>query len=186
MKNLFKYLPQIDAIKYTDYFLNKFLIESTFQEQLTKLTYARFTLSDLNTDTINELNKQLMSTFNFPPIDYALVFKHTVPQSIHIDGVNPVRYASLNLPLSGYENTKMIFYKSNLTVNDIIPIDAFYFPRDKVDYCGELPGSNNWVLINSSIPHQVVNCDFNNPRITLCFRFRNNPTFENLANLIKC
>jgi hypothetical protein len=184
MQNLFKFLPDLDAVRYTEYFLNDFFIEHNSYKELEQQPYILFDGTKFNKGLSKELNRYLMLTFKFPPLSNALVFKHFSDQPIHVDGTELVRNASLNLPLIGYENTRMIFYRSSIKTEDITPTDAFYFPEDSLEYCGEFPGENNWVLINSSIPHQVINSQPENPRITICFRFRGNPSFEDLCDRI--
>jgi len=182
MQQLFKHLPFLDTAEYTDYYLNKSL--SRFSHQPPEMFYLRYDLPELNTGITKNLNEQLMENLGFPSIDYALVFKHRLPQPIHIDGHSFVRQSSLNLPLIGYENTKMIFYNLKSKDEPCLHTDAFYFNEDSVEYNCELPGDNNWVLVNTSIPHRIINSDPQNPRITVCFRFKTNPTYEHLSNLI--
>ena len=73
----------------------------------------------------------------------------------------------------------MCFYN---TKSNIIPKieDAYYFKEDDVCLATELAGTNNWVLVNSAVPHNIVNVDSSNPRLTVCVRFVANPKFENL------
>jgi hypothetical protein len=73
----------------------------------------------------------------------------------------------------------MIFYKT-LVNTPLYLTDANYYLPENVEPVIELEGSNEWVLVDSSVPHNITNVDFNNPRITLCIRFNNNPKFEYL------
>ena len=122
--------------------------------------------------------QEIMSIWN------ATIFKHLSDgQSIHIDGVQVPRYSSLNLPLSGYEKTKMAFYK---VINNIEPVisNANYYSKNDVEQIDEFKCKNEWVLVNSGIPHNIQHIDKNNPRVTLCIRFKSNPTLSDLVNRI--
>lgn len=134
---------------------------------------------------VDRMNHLLMDKFNFPSLDYALIFRHRgKEQPIHADGHSFLRHASLNLPLSGFNGAKMIFYKPKAEDEAVRKADAFYFSRNSVVYDGELEGKNEWVLANSSIPHHIVNVNPMFPRLTMCFRFEGNPRFEDLAALL--
>lgn len=185
MQHLFKFLPEVDSTLYRNYFLNEFMEETNFHKRILNTTYVYFYPNEMNKPMIKKLNEQLQSLYNFPSIEYALVFKHLKTQPIHVDGHDNIRYASLNLPLSGYENTKMVFYKSKINTRDIIPTDAFYFSKDEIEFDAELPGTSDWVLVNSSVPHNIVNTNPIDPRMTICFRFKDNPSFNSLLNLVK-
>jgi hypothetical protein len=49
----------------------------------------------------------------------------------------------------------------------------------------EFDGSNNWVMINSGVPHQAIGINLNETRTTVCFRFVGNPRFESLIKNCK-
>jgi hypothetical protein len=180
----YKYLPSLNVKSYSDYFLNTFIPKNEFNEKKGTSLYVQYFRKEFYTDPmIMYLESELYKKYNFPPIDYFSIFKHESPQPIHHDGIKIPRYVSLNLPLSGFESTKMIFYK---IIGNIFPTveDANYYLPETVEPVVELEGSNEWVLVNSSIPHNITNVDFNNPRFTLCLRFASNPTIDQLLSNI--
>jgi hypothetical protein len=182
MQNFYKHFPEIDNVYWTNYFLNEFVPKYRVVEQLsdTKSLYVMYSKKDFYKNLeILKLSSLLVKKLNFPPIEYFSIFKHTYFQSIHADGKSALRYASFNLPIKGFEGTKMCFYN---TKPNIVPkvTDAYYFKEEEVYLATELESSNEWTLVNSSIPHNIVNVDFNNPRITVCIRFVGNPKFKNL------
>jgi hypothetical protein len=182
MQNFYKHFPEIDNVYWTNYFLNEFVPRYRVLEQLpnTKSSYIMYSKKDFSKNLeILKLSSLIVSKLNFPSIEYFSIFKHTYSQPIHADGKSALRYASFNLPLIGFEGTKMCFYN---TKSNIIPKieDAYYFKEDDVCLATELAGTNNWVLVNSAVPHNIVNVDSSNPRLTVCVRFVSNPKFENL------
>ena len=134
-----------------------------------------------NDDIIMALDHILQKKYNFPPIEYFIIFKHDDTQSIHHDGLHIPRYASLNLPLSGFTSTKMVFYKI-IVATPLNVVDANYYLPENVEPVAELEGSNEWVLVDSSSPHNITNINFTDPRITLCVRFMSNPTLTQLLS----
>ena len=190
--NYFAHLPTLNVEPYTDYFLNKLVPSKSelpnFDFDLKKLIYIPYLKKDLVDDpVVTELDNLLQTKYNFPPIFYFSIFRHTVHQEIHVDYTGTQRdprYASLNLPLTNYDSTKMIFYKP---ITDTPPRvgDAYFYTADQVEPVAELKGSNDWVLVNSGVPHQIVTQDLDNPRITLCIRFEGNPTFDDCYNLVR-
>jgi hypothetical protein len=181
--NYFVHIPDLEVEKYTNYFLNEFIPSRNFEGNLSNTScYIQYFRNDFYQDpVILELDLVLRKKFNFPPLEYFSIFKHTGYQAIHVDGTNIPRYASLNLPLKGHESTKMMFYEQNKSIKPRIT-DANYYDLENVLPVSELPGSNQWVLVNSNIPHNIVNVDFNNPRYTLCLRFFGNPTMSQLVD----
>ena len=181
--NHFVHLPNLDAELYTNYFLNEFIPSRNFEVNLSNTSrYIQYFRKDFSQDpVILKLDYVLRTSFNFPPIEYFSIFRHTSCQRIHVDGINIPRYASLNLPLKGYESTKMIFYEKNKGINPRVT-DANYYKLEDVYPVSELLGSNQWVLVDSNIPHNITNVDFANPRYTLCVRFYTNPTVTDLLN----
>lgn len=187
MQQYFQHFPKIDSVEWTEYFLKEFIPKYNFFENLSKSGYNYVQYHDIHMDpAIAKLSSILTSKFNFPPIDYFLIFCHkTTTQAIHVDGTYQPRYASLNLPINGYENTKMIFYKKNNPSAKIAVTDANYFNKEDLTPVAEFDGANEWVLVNSGEPHQVIGIDTANPRITVCLRFIRNPTFEKLVQNAK-
>jgi hypothetical protein len=177
----FVHLPSLNIEPYTDYFLHTFIPRVSFDKNPKELYIQYFRKDFANDPTIMSLESVLLKKYKFPPIEYFSIFKHDEAQPIHHDGMQVPRYASLNLPLKGFESTKMIFYK---TILDIPPIttDANYYLPENVEPVIELEGSNQWVLVDSSKPHNITNVDFTNPRFTLCIRFMLNPTIEKLLS----
>ena len=180
----FAHLPSLNTEPYTKYFLDTFIPKNEFNEKKGISLYVQYFKKEFYTDPmIMLLDSTLQQKYNFPPIEYFSIFKHGSPQPIHHDGIKIPRYVSLNLPLSGFESTKMIFYK---IIGNIFPTikDANYYLPETVEPVVELEGSNEWVLVDSSIPHNITNVDFNNPRFTLCIRFASNTTIDQLLSNI--
>jgi len=174
MNNYFSVLPEIESNSYRDHLLNEFIPE--YSSHLKK-TYGYFAQEHL-TPKLLELQEVLFQ-YDFPPIEYFLVFRHAVDQSIHIDGRSFVRYASLNLVLDGYEGTRMNYYD---IINDIRNrADAQYFSSTNVRFRESFDPSPNWTLVNSGVPHNIVGINPLIPRKTLGIRFIGNPTYEELA-----
>ncbi len=135
----------------------------------------------LNIQLLKKLSNDLQEQYKFPPISNFLIFCHQqASQPVHIDGTSQYRYASLNLTIKGYQNTKMMFYKQNESNMQTTISNAYYFDKQDLLLVDELKGSNDWVLINSGVPHQAIGVNLNDTRITVCIRFLGNPTFENL------
>lgn len=176
--NYFAHIPDLEVEKYTNYFLNDFIPSSDWNSQKRYIQYFTKNFMD---PIIRKLDFELQKKFNFPPVENFAIFRHNTEQAIHADGSHKIRYASLNLPLKGFESTKMVFYEKT---NDTVPkiTDAYYFAEKDVRPVTELKGSNQWVLVDSSIPHNITNVDPDNPRYTLCVRFYTNPTVTGLLN----
>jgi len=178
----FAHLPSLNTEPYTNYFLRTFMPNHDYDGNR-KIAYIQYFRKDFyNDSTIMSLERILRENFKFPPIEYFSIFKHDKAQNIHHDGIKIPRYASLNLPLSNFESTKMIFYK--IIINDVPKInDANYYSPKNVEAVIELEGSNEWVLVDSSIPHNIINTNVTGPRITLCIRFMSNPTIDQLIRM---
>jgi hypothetical protein len=145
--------------------------------------------SKFNLDPIIRLLEDtLVKEFNFPKIYYLMLFHHTFSQRIHVDGSETVRHASLNLPLSGFNSTNITWYDLTSPLNDYRinnkEYDLIDFPKSDLTPVATLLGSNYWSLVHTSKPHHVVSENYNNPRLTLCVRFKGNPSFEFLYGLI--
>lgn len=179
----FVHLPSLDTKLYTRYFLDTFIPERKFHENCTDFFIQYFRKDFSNNSVIMSLNNILQKKYKFPPIQYFSIIKHDSIQPVHHDGKEFTRHVSLNLPLQGFESTKMIFYKIILDIPPKKLREHQYLPGC-VEPISELEGSNNWVLVNSGVPHSVINIDFNNPRITLCLRFVGNPTITQLIKKI--
>ena len=187
MQSYYKHLPELDGVKWTNYFLNDFMPQYNFYTDIKSSAYNYVMYDNKNLyPRIVELDNELQQKYNFPPISYFMIFLHNKKnQPIHVDGTFTLRYASLNLPISGYENTKMIFYKKNNHNANVSISNANYLDIEDLTFADEFNGSNDWVLVNSGEPHQIVNIDVNNPRITVCFRFQGNLKFEDLIQNAK-
>jgi hypothetical protein len=179
----FAHLPSLDTEPYTNYFLHTFMPNHDYDGNR-KVAYIQYFRKDFyNDSTIMSLERILRENFKFPPIEYFIIFKHDKAQDIHHDGIKIPRYASLNLPLSNFESTKMIFYKASINTIIMNVNDANYYLPETAEPVVELEGSNEWVLVDSSIPHNITNVNFNNPRITVCLRFISNPTIDQLIKM---
>jgi hypothetical protein len=168
--NQIKYFYKVNFLetrKYTDHFL-KLISSSIFTERIAYVSL------DIDDPIITEISSILKGK-NLPPIEFFILFKHHRKQDIHKEDM----HCSLNLPLMGYENSLMHFYQMNGT-----PIKKratyYYDETDEKMIIETLPGSNEWVLVDSSVPHNIVNSDFDNPRCTVALRFLGNPTFEEI------
>jgi hypothetical protein len=179
----FTHLPDLDVETYTNYFLHTFMPKNNFDERRKSSFYIQYFRKEFYNDPkIMLLDCILQKKYNFPPMEYFSIFKHDRHQPIHHDGLKIPRYASLNLPLQGFESTKMIFYKT--LVNTPLDIsNANYYLPENVEPVIELEGNNEWVLVNSSVPHNITNSNVTNPRITLCIRFMSNPTIDQLIEM---
>jgi hypothetical protein len=184
--NYFAHLPTLSVDPYTDYFLNTFM-PLNFKEHTGLFTpYLKKDFSD--DPIIKELDNLLQTKYNFPPIFYFSIFKHNQPQKIHVDftgGKHEFRHASLNLPLSGYKSTRMIFYTEKKDTSPRLGNDAYFYDIDQVEHIAEFKGSNDWVLVNSGVPHQIIAENHNDPRITLCIRFESNPTIDECIEMVR-
>ena len=183
MSNYFKYFDEIDPKPYTDYFLNEFIKEKNFIEEVKKGITGTYIIYQANqSNMIKLLSRELTKKYNFPSISHFLLFYHTSNQAVHADGYPIPRWCSFNLPLSGWEGTIMNFYreKPNAITKDA---ESRYYHTDEVEFQERFDCINKWVLVHSGLPHNVCNMTIENPRITLVTRFHSNPTFEILTGL---
>jgi len=187
MQKYHQHFPEIDNIKWTEYFLKEFIPEYKFHDDIKKSAYNYVHYDNKNQyPGIVILSNELQKKCNFPPIEYFLIFRHIdMDQPIHADGLKVLRNASFNLPLMGYEGTSMNFYKKkNLNIEYNIR-NANYYNIEDLILVDEFAGGNEWVLVDSSVPHNIVSINTETPRITICFRFTGNPTFEDLVKNAK-
>jgi hypothetical protein len=185
MNNFYKHFPEIDSVFWTEYFLNEFIPKYKFHDKLDEYNYVQYDHKNQYPGIV-KLNSLLMKKLKFPPIEYLLIFKHrNGNQPIHADGLKVLRNTSFNLPLIGYEETKMNFYeKKNINIETKIT-NANYYNLEDVVLVEQLSGGNEWVLVNSSVPHNIVSVNKEKPRMTVCLRFIGNPRFESLVNNAK-
>lgn len=188
MSKYHQHFSEIDNIYWTNYFLKEFIPKYKFFENTsdTGSSYIEWYKKDfVNEPGILKLSYLLSSILKFPPIEYFLIFRHVdMDQPIHADGREILRNSSFNLPLTGYEGTSMCFYEPKTILPPIIR-NANYYEKDNLTLVEKFAGGNEWVLVNSAIPHNVINMDANNPRLTVCIRFAFNPTFEDLVKNAK-
>jgi hypothetical protein len=209
MDNLFTYVDKIDAEKYTDYFYNVFLTKYEFfqhlekreleriknPEYVSKFRFIKYIPSEVNDPIVNELESFLIEKFKFPKFSHFFIFLHEEPQPIHADAVKPwkppdtptVSLTALNLPLKGYNGTGINWYtsKNGEELKSYMTHKGMYFDKeDDLVPITTLPGSNRWILINTEVPHNVVNINSADPRFTLTFRFENNPSYLHLKELL--
>lgn len=208
MDNLFTYVDSLEVDKYTDYFYNVFLEKYAFYQKLEKIEidranhpeyvskfrYVKYIPSEINDPMVNEIESFLVREYNFPKFLHFFIFRHVEPQPIHADAVHAwkppdpptVGLAAFNLPLKGYTGTGINWYKSKNgeeAKGRMTHKGTYFNPKEVVPFAN-LPGSNKWVLINTEIPHNVVNMNPVDPRVTLTFRFENNPSYLYLKNLL--
>ena len=117
-----------------------------------------------------------------------MIFKHTTDQAAHIDGsllATESPYMGINLPLFGYENTALIFYKS---LEGATPLKRktglFVHDLSQLVEIGSIPGANEWALVNTAVYHRVANVSARIPRYTLTLRLEGNPSYSKLRNTI--
>lgn len=185
MNNYFQYIPDVDSSKYTEYLLNEFFAEVNFLEAATSHPDKFIRYNNIQSyEVFRELSSFLSEKYEFPPLQYLNVFYHDQDQPIHIDGdLSGYRRSSLNLPLIGYKNTTMKWYLPKPNTMPSLHC-AYFFNKEDVTVLEELEGSNKWVLVNSEIAHNIVGATQEMPRITACLRFKGNPPFKELQNLL--
>jgi hypothetical protein len=188
MQKYYQHFPEIDNVYWTNYFLKEFIPKHKFFENTsdTGSSYIQWYKKDfINELQILKLNSLLSSKLQFPPIEYFLIFRHNdMDQLIHADGGKILRNSSFNLPLLGYNGTSMCFYEQKTILPPTIG-NANYYKTDNLTLVEKFTSGNEWVLVNSAVPHNVVGIDSNNPRLTVCIRFLGNPTFEDLIKNTK-
>ena len=189
MQKYYQHFPEIDNVYWTDYFLKEFIPKYKFFENTSDVgsSYIEYYEKDfINEKEILKLSALLTSKLKFPPIHYFLIFRHVdMDQPIHADGQAMLRHSSFNLPLLGYAGTNMCFYE--MKNHDIKPeiSNANYYNKENLTIVDKFSGGNEWVLVNSGVPHNVVDMNSTVSRITVCIRFKGNPTFEDLVNNAK-
>jgi hypothetical protein len=82
-------------------------------------------------------------------------------------------------------NSKPLFYNENKSNIQLNVSNANYLDLKDLKLVNEFDGSNNWVMINSGVPHQTVGINLDETRTTVCFRFTGNPRFESLIKNAK-
>lgn len=171
----------IETESYRKYFQEVFFAKYDMGRDSMRV-YQQFYQAVICDPKIDELN-QIISVYKIPPIDYILIFRHFGDQRIHSDGHGgKSRYASLNLPISGFGNTKMVYYTENDNSSKPVATDAFYYTRSNVSKLYEFDSIDKWTLVDSSKPHNIVGSDRADPRITVCCRFHGNPKYEDLIS----
>ncbi len=176
MNRYYQSLHDIEFSQYRDYFNTEFM-PTHFKNPNGR--YNLYQMAQYRSPKISELEDKVRSHFDFPNFDYFIIFKHFSDQPIHVDGVVGVRFTSLNLALTGYKDTKMKFYK--ITNNIMQKTDAHYYDKANVEFDEEFHTDDQWMLVNSGEPHNVVNINSIDPRVTICFRFADNPKYSELA-----
>lgn len=169
---------------FVKYYLEDFIPKNRVIEKMLETNALYFQVDKLNSTTIY-LEYLLEQKFNKKlKIQYFHIFQHHRNQDIHIDGNKEIRNCSLNLPLINFDNTETRFYKTKTSIPSFLKTDAIYYNgKEDLEVAETLPGSQKWVLINSGVFHNVITENKNKPRITVSFRFKGNPKFENLYNL---
>ena len=186
MQKYYQHFPEIDNVYWTDYFLKEFIPKYKFYDALKESRYCYVMYDNkIQYSGIIELDNELQGKYNFPPIEYFMIFKHTTNQPIHSDGQGISRHSSFNLPLLGYAGTNMCFYEMKDVNVEPEASNAYYYNEENLTMADKLSGGNEWVLVNSGVPHNIVDMNSNDPRITVCIRFYGNPTFEDLVKNAK-
>jgi hypothetical protein len=111
MSNYYKFIDIPDTKSYIDHFLNVFIKEHNFIELATKQVNKTYIEYPVYKDPmILKLSYDLIKKYKFPPISHFILFYHKSDQSVHADGAPERRWCSFNLPLMGWEDTRMNFY----------------------------------------------------------------------------
>jgi hypothetical protein len=178
MNPYYKIFDDLEYDSYRSYFVNEFIPQHLEFESLNEGSNYKFFRENSITPKIRELEAELIDRYNFPPLEYFIVFLHKLDQKVHVDGIDSIRYASLNLSLLGYKDTSMKFYLP--TSSRKVIIDARYYADEDIVLKDEFVTPDKWTLVNSGVPHQVTDIKSDDPRVTVCFRFQGNPTFMSL------
>lgn len=174
MSNNYISIPNLEIEPYSNYFLNKYDLNNSFQEYKQINVFYQ---NDIKDPIIYKLENELRTNYKFYyPIDYFVLFYHTADQSIHLDGTKVHTLCSLNLPLIGNNNIKFIFYKP-LENYDLEINIARNIKNKDLKIIEIIPHKKEWILLNPNVPHQIIGAKKDNPRVTLCVRFIGNPTF---------
>lgn len=177
MHEYYKILDNLECDAIRNYLRNTF-VPKYVDTQIGDNRYVPFTVAYMK-DELKTFEESLLR-YNFPKIAYFLVFVHYDEQPIHIDGyTEEIRWASLNLPIEGYEGTKLNFYESNGDLAQTKSDARYMTDRSALTLVDTLE-SDKWVIVNSGVPHNVVDVDPKQRRVTICFRFEGNPKFEDL------
>lgn len=166
----------LDPAPITEYFKEHFENAEVFGTERVKLVY------EIVEPEFLSFSNYLVDTFDLPPLAYYAMFRHDSDQPIHMDGLSlkTLRMCSLNLPVSGFENSMMRFYEHPETITYIK--NAIYFNVDQTST--EIDSTecrNEWLLANTKVPHNVTITP-GQVRYTICFRFHGNPTFAYVAD----
>lgn len=178
MPDYYKILEDLDYIGMRQFFLENF-IPKYVDTQIKDDRYVAFSNKYMYGSLVDfELT---LAKYNFPKIEYFLIFVHYDDQPVHIDGyTEEVRHASLNLTITGDAGTKLNFYKVDGELKQE-KSDARYMTNTDNLTCVDSLETDKWVLVNSGVPHNAVGIDPSDKRITVCFRFSGNPLFEELV-----
>jgi hypothetical protein len=179
MNIYFKILDDLEFKSFREHFLKEYIpVYFTEDDLRVKHTKYKYFSPETYSAKVSEFEQKLIDKYNFPPIEYFLIFIHYSNQRIHVDGIESTRHASLNLALQGYKSTKMKFY--SILKDSKIVLDAQYHNINNLKFEEEFSTPDNWMLVNSGEPHHVVNINKDEPRITVCLRFKENPLFSDL------
>jgi hypothetical protein len=183
-------IPFLDSNYYTNYFLKEFIPKYNSESIFNSHRLAQYGLTDssiLNDSGIKKLNDDL-SAGGFPQIRYFMIFKHQSDQVAHIDGSllpNDRPHVGVNLPLSGYSQTNLIFYRK---LEGIIPVKEktgqFVYDLSHLEEIGSVIGENEWGIVNTEVYHRVSNISTSMPRYTLSLRLVGNPSYADLKQII--
>lgn len=201
----YKFFPNLDSALVREFVVNNFIKNNAIDN--TEHQYKTFGNNYVKKiPEISSINDILMSKYNFPEIEYFVIFKLTHEQAIHVDGSLLPRLSALNLPVQGYENTRMNWYESS---NDVLftsglPLSSienlkfynlkkFFKEKDIASYynpsnltkLASVVTDSSWILVNTGIPHNVSDIQPTVPRFTISLRFKHNPTIQELSELIK-
>ena len=123
-------------------------------------------------------------------IHRAVIFvcKPNVIGGLHIDDFDDPRHCSLNLPISGGNLSKILWIKNDQfemrkKVNLGVPVNASMINPEGWDVIDSATLAKT-TLVKTDNWHTVDNRYNPYPRVSLAFRFSNNPTMEHVVKLL--
>jgi hypothetical protein len=181
----------------------KLSFDTSIIEQVRQATLAEMSTMNLNEAQIHFLRKPIVIMNEYlqkhypgiPNLFNCILFHRpgNYPQTLHLDcnNDNPpqIMHCAINIPILNCEDSYMEWYSGNYStsVNVSTGIDGIVRKFINLNW-NEDPSLIDKVIIDKptlvrvGIPHKVTVIDKTRSLITL--RFQNNPTFDNIRDLI--